>query len=267
MKIRHIILLLLTVTLFASCKTVKSGEMTYFEDLTPIEAGKLSTARQQLTLQPDDEIAISVSSEVPDATRHFNLTTSDMSNTTTMLTTNRMQQTYVVNPQGDIDFPSIGMIHVQGMTTTQLKDYLVERISKTVKDPMVKVSLVNFRVNVIGEVKMPQVVNPNSERLTILEALAVCEDLTEFGDRRNVRVIRELPDGTIQHARLNLQDSQLTSSPYYYLQQNDVVYVAPNDIKADNSSYRTKSNNNLTLLNIIVSSVSVLSSIIFAIVK
>ena len=150
-------MILLAVVMLCSCKAQKD-QYTYFYDVQNIPAGVLDAHRKAITLQPDDELAISVSSEVAKATAHFNMSTADMTDATTTLTTNRMQQTYIVNRDGDIDFPTLGKIHVEGMTTTQLKDYLVERISKSVKDPMVKVSIVNFRVNVLGEVREPGVV-------------------------------------------------------------------------------------------------------------
>ena len=150
------------------------------------------------------------------------------------------------------------------MTTAQLKDYLQERISKTVKNPVVKVRLMNFRVNVIGEVKKPQVVTPQSERLTLLEALAACEDLTEYGRRDNVIVMRETPDGEILYGKVNLHDSNLTSSPYYYMQQNDVVYVSPNNIRQDNSKYNQNNGYKLSVISTVISGLSVIASLVIA---
>lgn len=252
--------------LTASCRTQR--DLAYFEDLSASEAGKLQAARSELTLQKDDEISITVSSEVPAATAHFNLTAADIgsgaSASSTQVTTTRQLQTYVIDAAGNIDFPTFGSIHVAGMTTAQLKDYLQGRISKTVKNPVVKVRLMNFRVNVIGEVKKPQVVTPQGERLTLLEALAACEDLTEYGRRDNVIVMRETPDGEILYGKVNLHDSGITSSPYYYLQQNDVVYVSPNNIRQDNSKYNQNNGYKLSVISTVISGLSVIASLVIA---
>lgn len=265
-KVRLLTIVVAAMVLTASCRTQR--DLAYFEDLSTSEAGKLQAARSELTLQKDDEISITVSSEVPAATAHFNLTAADVGSSasapSTQMTTTRQLQTYIVDAAGNIDFPTFGSIHVAGMTTAQLKDYLQERISKTVKNPVVKVRLMNFRVNVIGEVKKPQVVTPQSERLTLLEALAACEDLTEYGRRDNVIVMRETPDGEILYGKVNLHDSNLTSSPYYYMQQNDVVYVSPNNIRQDNSKYNQNNGYKLSVISTVISGLSVIASLVIA---
>ncbi len=259
-------MILLAVVMLCSCKAQKD-QYTYFYDVQNIPAGVLDAHRKAITLQPDDELAISVSSEVAKATAHFNMSTADMTDATTTLTTNRMQQTYIVNRDGDIDFPTLGKIHVEGMTTTQLKDYLVERISKSVKDPMVKVSIVNFRVNVLGEVREPGVVKSEGERITLLEALAACQDLSEYGNRNNVMVIREDAKGNIQYGKVDLQSTDLIKSPYYYLQQNDVVYVGPTDVRRENSRLNENTSNRLTAISIIVTALTSAATIIVTVTR
>ena len=124
--------------------------------------------------------------------------------------------------------------------------------------------LVNFKVNVLGEVDEPKVVESKRERLTLFDALAACGDLTEYGRRDAVAVIRENPDGTSTYATLNLADSKITSSPYFVLKQNDVVYVAPNDIKQSNSKYNQNNGFKLSVISTVISGISVIASLVIA---
>lgn len=263
MRLPQILASLLLLLALCSCKPVH--DLAYFEDITVKDSGALAAARNQLVLTPEDELAITVNSEVPAASAHFNLPVADaVKGTDLQLNNTNRRLTYRVNAAGDIDFPSLGKIHVAGMTTTQLKQYLTERISREVKDPVVTVSLVNFRVNVIGEVTTPGVLEPKSERITLLEALAASGDLTQYGRRDNVLVLRENPDGTIQYGKVDLHSSQLTQSPYYYLQQNDVVYVTPNAIRQENSKFNQNNSYKLTVISTITSAVSVIASLVIA---
>ena len=140
---------------------------------------------------------------------------------------------------------------------------LTEKISEQVTDPIVRTELINFKVNVIGEVKEPRQVLVRSQRFSVLDALASAGDLTEFGKRSNVLVIREI-DGEKHYARLNLGDSNVTSSPYFYLKKNDVVYVEPNKIRQDNSSYNQNNAFKLSVVSTIVSAASVIASLVIA---
>ena len=164
---------------------------------------------------------------------------------------------------GDIDFPIIGKVKVQGLTTQQIKDKLVELISKDVDDPIVRVELMNFRVNVLGEVQRPGAVSVKRERYSVLDALADAGDLTEFGERSNVLLIREENGVKIYH-RLNLNEASVLSSPYFYMQQNDVIYVEPNEIRKDNSKYNQNNAFKLSVISTIVSACSVIASLVIA---
>lgn len=267
MKINKIILPAICMMLMmASCKTAEN--LTYFDDIALTQSGTLQAARTGITITPEDELKITVTSAVPAATAHFNIPATDIATSKQVEnSTNGRIATYVVDRSGDIDFPSLGKIHVAGMTTTQVKDYLTDRISKTVKDPLVQVSLLNFKINMLGEVRAPQVISPDTERINILEALAACGDLTEYGNRENVLVIRENPDGTLNYGRVNLKDSKLTQSPYFYLQQHDVVYVSPNAVRQENSKYNQNNGFKLSVISTVVSSVSVIASLVIALTR
>ena len=143
---------------------------------------------------------------------------------------------------------------------------LTKLISKDVTDPIVRVSLANFRITVAGEVKNPSTINVSRNRISLLDALAEAGDLTEYGDRTNVTVIREI-DGQRKYAHLNLNSSEVLNSPYYYLQQNDYVYVAPNKIREGNSKYSTNNAYKLQVISTVVSACSVVASLVIALTR
>ncbi|MDE6396109.1 MAG: polysaccharide export protein, partial [Muribaculaceae bacterium] len=177
--------------------------------------------------------------------------------------TTPQNQTFVVNSQGNIDFPELGVIHVAGLTTEQLKEKLTQEISKTVKDPIVLVRILNFTFDVAGEVKDPGTYPVNRQRFTILDALSAAGDLTEYGERNNVLLIRE-ENGKRVHHRLDLTSADLLTSPYFYVRQNDYIYVEPNQIRKDNSKYNQNNAFKLSVVTTIVSGVSVIASLIIA---
>ena len=151
------------------------------------------------------------------------------------------------------------------MTTEQLSDYLTKEISKDVKDPIVDVRILNFTVSVGGEVKLPSRIPLSSQRMTVLDALVQAGDLTEYGERSNVLVIRE-EDGKRTYAHLDLNKAETLNSPYFYLKQNDYIYVSPNQIKQSNSRYNTNNSFKLSVISTIVSATSVVASLVIALV-
>ncbi|MBD5266771.1 MAG: polysaccharide export protein [Bacteroides sp.] len=261
MKISY--LFAIFVIILSSCATKK--DLAYFDDIKDVKSGKLLSSDYQIKIEPNDELTIWVSSLVPEASIQFNnIAPSRMEKEMTDVTTTARSLNYIVDKAGCIDFPVLGEIKVEGMTTMELKKYLVERISKIVKEPQVYVVLQNFKVNVLGEVKEPKAISVTSEKFSVFDALAGCGDLTEYGRRDGVIVIRQTPEGETIYQRLNLHDSSITGSPFFYLKQNDVVYVEPNDIKQDNSKYNQNNGFKLSVISTIVSAVSVISSLIIA---
>lgn len=140
---------------------------------------------------------------------------------------------YLVDKEGNIDFPQLGSIKVQGMTRSELTQYIKEQLigKGLVKDPIITIQFLNYKVSVIGEVTRPGTFDITSDRITLLDALSRAGDLTIFGRRDNVKVIRE-ENGERIVATLDLRSDDIFDSPYYYLRQNDVVYVEPNKVKA-----------------------------------
>lgn len=257
-----IAILTVLIIFFSACSSQKR-DLAYFQDLTNTQ-GTLPTIAHTTTIEPENRLVIVVNSEVPEATAEFNqpYVNAVAPGVTTANLTAAMQE-YVVDNQGDIDFPKLGKIHVAGMTTYELKDYLIKRISEYVKNPMVTVTLQGYRIVVMGEVRAPQTIVTSADRFSILDALAAAGDLTEYALRDNIIVMRRTADNQIEYHKVNLHDSSLISSPYFWLQNNDVILVAPNHIKEANSKYNT---NNAYKLSVISTCVGMATGIISLII-
>ena len=234
----YIIFLIIVIYLFGSCTTPKN--VAYFQNAEAIRGMTLQN-EQPFRLRPKDKINIVVSSTDPMLVNQFNLTS--VSQNFRALGTTLAPETsvgggnsgsailaYTVDEQGDIDFPVLGKVAVEGKTRQEVAAYLRARLiaRELVLDPIVTVEYVNLAVNVLGEVNRPGRINAQKDYFTILDAIAAAGDLTINGQRENVMVMREVA-GEDQTYVINLCDRQdMLSSPAYYLQQNDVVYVTPN---------------------------------------
>ena len=164
---------------------------------------------------------------------------------------------YLVDQNGDIDFPILGQLHVEGLTRMQVTELIKQKLisEDLIKDPIVTVQFLNFKVSVMGEVARPGTFDISGDRITLLEALSMAGDLTIYGRRDRIAVIRE-KDGKRLILYHDLRSSDIFQSPCYYLQQNDIVYVEPNKAKTGQS--RINSNNSV---GVWLSAVSVLASI------
>ena len=196
----------------------------------------------------NDLLSITVSSLNPDATAIYNTPNTSLTATSSNPSTGTAVQTtgYLVNADGNIQFPVLGSVKAAGLTTKQLSEKLIQTLTgkKLLVDPIVTIRYLNFRVTVLGEVGKPTVINVPDERISLLEALGLAGDITVFGKKENVMVIRE-ENGKKSLQRLNLNSSELFSSPYYYLKSNDVVYVEPNKARVASS---TRTNQLLPIL-------------------
>ncbi|MDE5845613.1 MAG: polysaccharide biosynthesis/export family protein [Muribaculaceae bacterium] len=254
--------LIAIIILMSACSTSRSS-LTYFEDIDS-RVAEFQTDTANLVIAPHDELMISVTSFVPEATAQYNLPPTNLSTSENpQISTTYAMSTYIVNTHGYIDIPSVGPIKVEGMTTNQLTDSLVAIISKEVVEPNVRVQLVNFSVNVIGEVRNPGRFKVNNQRISILDAIAMAGDLTEYGKRDDIILIRESEGKRTVH-KLNLNSADILDSPYFYLRQNDVVYIEPNKIRKDNSKYNQNNAFKLSVTSTIVSAVSVIASLVIA---
>ena len=227
----------LSALLFAACGTTE--EIAYIHDAERNNAAAI-TGRFTKGIQANDLLSIYVESETPAATVPFNQETNKiaMSDGVVMNPSSSAVNGYLVSNEGDIMFPVLGKLHVLGMTHSELADELQRRLVSEghILDARVTVRLMNFTVSVLGDVVKPGVIQASGERLTILEALSMVGDLTIYGQRTNVTVIRE-EDGQRTIGEIDLTSKDVFDSPYYYLHQNDVVYVEPN-MKKKKTAYR-----------------------------
>lgn len=261
---KKLAMLLATAALLLSSCSAPKPELVLMEDLIPNASGVVALPQSNLTIRPFDELLILVSSLEPSATAQYNL---PMTNIATMATipiqTTPQQQTYVVNAEGNIDFPILGTVHVAGKTTIELAKELTERISRDVTDPLVRVNFVGYSVDVLGEVRDPGRQRVTTERYSILDALAAAGNLTEFGNRKNIMVIRE-NNGKAEYVVIDLTKSDIMTSPYYYLQQNDVIMVSPTEVRESNARYDTNNSYRVQVVSTIVSAASVIASLVIA---
>ena len=259
----HIVLFLSLVFVLASCKT--THDLSYFEDIKNIQSGTLTTQEYTTRLEPENELIITVTSTVPEASAMFNLPYTNVATKgTTVLNSAPNVKTYMVDSKGNIDFPVIGTIHVAGMTVYELKDSLEKRIGDYVKDAIVSVTLLGYKITVLGEVNAPKTVYTSADRYSILNALGDCGDLTEYGKRDNVLVMRRTADNQIEYGRIDLRNSNFTQSPYFWLKHNDVIVVEPNEVKQDNSKYNQNDGYKLSVIGTVVSVTSVIASLVIA---
>lgn len=258
---------LTALALLTSCGSQKPS-MTYFNNISATQSGQLGNVDYELRIVPDDELDISVTSINPAATLIYNLPTgyTQTIDPTTHLPTytpTADTRAYLVSASGDINFPVLGKLHVAGMTTTQLAEMIEKRIAPEVEEPIVTVKLRNFKVSVLGEVGRPGVVQASGERFSILDAIARSGDLNQYAVRDNVLLIREV-NGKKEYHHLNLEDSEVFSSPYFYLQQNDMIIVEPNDVRRSNATYNVNNAYRIQVTSAIISACSVIASLVIA---
>lgn len=234
MQVRKIFGAMVLTLILSACSSNK--EINYFQDLTPGQENTIS-AIPDLKLQPNDKLSIVVSTSDERLNKLFNLTVS--SNTIAGGNgDNGQTASYTIDSNGNIHFPVIGKIHVAGLTREQVAEHIRrELISRDLaKDPIVTVEYRNLSISVLGEVKSPGRINIPREDFTILDAIASAGDLSIFGVRDNVLVLRE-ENGKQKVYSVNLKDGKsLVTSPVYYMQQNDVIYVESNATKARQST-------------------------------
>lgn len=219
----------LCIIVLSSCASQK--HISYLQN-TPNGYQQKGEDNYEIRVRPDDFIAIMVNSKDPQLAQMFNLpilTTQGSDGTTGQ---NRVLG-YLVDKEGNIDFPQLGTIRVGGMTRGEITRFIKEQIITKgyFNDPVVTVQFLNFKVSVMGEVTRPGTIDVPSDRITIFEALSAAGDLTIYGKRENVKVIRNI-NGKKTVSEVDLRDADILDSPFYYLQQNDVVYVEPNKAKA-----------------------------------
>lgn len=209
-------------------------------------------------LQPGDILAISVTADDIRATVPFNQVSPYQGATGTLQPTNPFIPTYTIDEKGEIDFPKVGKVKLAGNTRTEAMDLLRDEVAKYIVDPGISMVVRNFRVTVLGEVTRPGTFTIENDRLTILEALGLAGDMSIFGKRHNVLVIRE-QNGKKTEFRLDLTKRESINSPAYYLTQNDVVYVEPNGARIQNSKYSQTTSVFVSIMGLIITVISVVT--------
>lgn len=239
---------------FLSCASKK--DIIYFQpDQSTLEANyKLNAPK----LQAGDILAISVTADDVRATQPFNQVSTYQGTGTTLQANSPFIPTYVINDAGNIDFPVLGKVHLEGLTRAEAVELLKKEVSNYILNPGVSMEIRNFKITVLGEVRNPGTYPITNDRITILEALGMAGDLTINGVRKNVLVIRE-QDGQKKEYRVDLTKRDALNTPVYYLAQNDVIYVEPNGAKIQSSKYTQNTSVFVSIAGVIISVISVMT--------
>ena len=249
--------------LFCGCGSVKN--VAYLQNSDSISFEK-SRFLYDARIMPKDQITISVNTTTPEVSQPFNLVLQRSYQQGTSLNTGGgTLMPYLVDNDGYINFPIVGRLHVAGLTKSECEQLVTEKISRYMaetENPVVTVRMASYSVSVLGEVTRPGTFQVSREKITILEALAQAGDLTIYGVRDRVKLIREDATGKKTVVKLNLNDANIINSPYYYLQQNDVVYVEPNNVKAQNSKVGQTTTLWFSATSILISLTSLLYNIL-----
>lgn len=257
---RNLLLCLIALSA-ASCASQK--RLAYFRTVDASSADTINAhyvVKEEPTVMKGDQLMISISALDPEAAAPFNLPTATFqSPANDLVTTTQTLQRYTVDKEGNIEMPVLGDVHVAGMTKTELIEELKTRLEPLLKDPIITVSFGNFYVSVLGEVKNPGKYQVLADRCTLLEALAMAGDMTIYGKRQNVLITRET-DGKLEFARINLNEPTAFASPFFFLQQNDVVFVEPNNARALASQ-------NISLYLSMLTSMASMATVIVSVVR
>jgi len=220
-------------------------------------------------LKVGDLLVITVNSNTPEAAQPFNLTLvpnlsvnnyDPSSANISSISNSGNLQNYLIDTNGEITFPIIGKIKAVGMTKTGLSNFIKDKIHPFYikEDPIISIRYANYKISVLGEVTRPNVYTIQNEKINVLEAIALAGDLTIYGKRDNVLLIRENENGTRETFRIDLRDQRLINSAYFYLQQNDVLYIQPNKPKSRAASLSTAETLSVSVISALISLASLI---------
>ena len=251
------------VWLATSCTSYKT--VPYMINSAEVDLDS-SAVLYEARIRPKDELTITVNCpEDAEAVVPFNLIASPaLGRGSNSLTSQPTLQTFLVTNDGTINYPVLGTLKVGGMTVNQVEDLIASKIEGTYLKtrPVVTVRLSNYKISVLGEVASPGTYTVPSEKITVYGALALAKDMTVWGRRDNVKLIREDATGKKTIHELDLNDANIIKSPYFYLQQNDVLYVTPNKTKAKNSDIGSSTSYWVSSISILVSIASLVTNIL-----
>ena len=250
--------LLLSLAILSFCLfSCSKRNLVYFSDIDPFSDFTVTVGQSnEPRIQVDDLLSITVTSLNPESNMLFNvgvlMPSGDRANT---VVSNPVNENYLVDKNGNINYPVIGLIKLEGLTKQEAVNKMSQLLNEYVKDPIINIRFMNFKVTVIGEVTNPNSFIIPTEKITVLEALGLAGDMTAYGKRENVLVIRE-KEGVRTATRINFNEKDVLNSPYFYLQQNDIVYVEPYKTKA------IQADTNPVNVAIITSTISLLTIVI-----
>lgn len=259
---KKILLMAMLALALASCNTSK--KIVYFQDIQVNRPEAITEARD-ITVQPKDQISILVSSKDPQLAALFNLPRVQYRvGDNNMQNTNGDVSGYTLDTEGYIDFPVLGRLYVAGMTKSEIASYIKKRLmdENLINDPVVTVEFMNLYYSILGEVNNPGKYMITKDQITLLEAISMAGDLTIYGKRDTVFVVREEDGQRVTHW-VDLRTQDLFHSPIYYLKQNDVIYVQPNKVRAGQSTINENSVKSVSLWISIASFLSSLGVLLF----
>ena len=266
MKLKQTLFAFAIMALLAGCTSYKS--VPYLQNPEIVNELGTEIPLYDAKIMPKDLLSITVNTTDPQAAAPFNLTVQTPLNaalTNINTTTQPTLQQYLVSNQGEIDFPVLGRLKVGGLTKNEAENMIRERLKPYLKEaPIVTVRMANYKISVLGEVARPGSFTVSNEKVNVLEALAMAGDMTVYGVRTNVKLIREEPNGKREIVELDLTKSDIVLSPYFYLRQNDVVYVEPNAVRVVNAEYNQNNSFKISIVSAVISAVSVIASLMIS---
>lgn len=258
-----IFLLVVVAALVSSCG-VYHKQVPYIQNSDNYVANsKGDLSLYDARIMPKDLITITVSTSDPTVAIPFNLTVPSPISSSNYTTSQPTLQKYLVDNEGNIDFPVIGELTVGGLTKGEAEDLIIERLKEYLKEtPIVSVRMTNYNISVLGEVARPGTFTIDNEKVTIFEALAMAGDMTIYGQRQDVKLIREDAKGERKVIKLDITKPSVIASQYYYLQQNDVLYVTPNKPKSKTAGISSSTTIWFSVVSTTVSLATLIVSII-----
>ena len=249
------LLFLIGIVAFSSC--VSKKDIVYFQN-DEIDQVKVSNSYKTV-IKPDDLLQITITALDIEAVRPFNLAAVTYSSSSNSAIGVAQQQTYLVDTKGEIEFPVLGKIKIGGLTRDEAINLLKGKLSPDyIKEPNINISIANYKISILGDVKVPGSYNISNERITILDALALAGDVNISAQRNNILIIREEGAKKVQY-RVDLRSNKLLTSAVYYLQQNDVVYVEPNYARIQSASANSSTSLFISITGLVITIVSLLT--------
>ncbi len=247
---------IVSLLLFCSCASKK--DVLYFQDIENY-SGQPNISKNQIIIKKNDKLAILVSAEDERAVIPFNGVPNNKINNLEVRSDHILEPEYIVNEAGYIIFPILGKLEVANKTKTEVVEMLENKLATYIKKPTVSLRISNFKISVLGEVNKPGLYPIEGNRLTILEALSLAGDMTIRGKRKDVLLIRE-ENGIATYNLIDFTKGNLFYSPFYYLQQNDVIVVGPNNAQVQQSKNTLKNISSISgILSLIVSVAAILT--------